>query len=401
MIIKTKIKEPIGFIIFIVFFMMYYIPRFIEYTMLIEYDVINTCVELFKKISYLCTLMFAGFRFVVRPVIRVDMHILISVSVFIFFMYQAFVNNRNSVFVVLCLGMLYQKSYQRSFLKAVMTVSAFMYIMTIALSVCGVIPDVLTDFNKLGISTVRHSLGFIYAGQLIMQFVPIVFVYYYLNSSHINYVDNLFWISLATLLFIFSKTIMGYMLILVFIFVFNLIKKNQLRSLKIISENSIYRYMPYLACILTFVMMYLYRAGVGIILIIDSVMNSRIKLGSVFWEIYGIKLFGTAFQNDMRYYYQVLDSDYMYFLISCGIIYTILAMWILKKIMDSVIKKGDVFLYSIWLTLTVNSIANNGLFSLVMNPFVIDAFVAIGQNNCNKNCLPIFSKSGFSENYDS
>lgn len=387
-----KIKESKGFIIFIVFFMMYYIPRFIEYTMIVEFDVINSLVGLVKNMSYLGTLICVGIRLVARPIISLDKQRLIRAAVFLFFTYQAFVKDRNSVFVVLCLGMLYQKSYQRSFLKSVLIVSSFMFIMTIALSVCGLIPDVLTDFNKLGISTYRHSLGFIYAGQLIMQFVPIVFVYYYLNSSHINFVDNLFWISLATLLFIFSKTIMGYMIILVFIFLFNLIKKNRFRSFKTISENNIYRYMPYLACILTFVMMYLYRAGVGIISIIDSIMNNRVKLGTVFWDIYGIKLFGTAFQNDMRYYYQVLDSDYMYFLISCGIIYTILSMWIVKKIMDSVIKKGDIFLYCIWLILTVNSIANNGLFSLVMNPFVIDAFASIGQNYCNKNCLPIFPK---------
>lgn len=402
MTINIKSSQKGSFVVFIVIFMMYFIPKYLEFTMLSTYDPVSQIIEMAKKISYTGSFIFLFLSLIIKGLIKghfsIKMENVLQWLVLLYFTYEGFAKGRNSIFVVLCLGLLFQSQFLNDFLKVVLLVSSILFGMTIFFSICNIIPDVLTPFQKLGFSTFRHSLGFNYPGQLMMQFVPIVMCYYYLNRKHINWITNGVFILLSTIVFAASKTIMGYVLILCFIFIFNRIKNNEAEVLTFITKKKIVRFMPFIVCIFTFLLMCLYKFSFGLAYKLDVIMNSRIKLGAVFWGIYGIKLFGTAFENDMRYYYQVLDSDYMYMLIACGIIYTIIAMWLITKVLDYIIHNGDIYLFVIYTVLIINSIANNGLFNYCLNPFAIITFMSIGKNlsysnGSNRNMRPILNVS--------
>lgn len=383
---EIKLKQNrISFYFFIVLFLLYFIPRYIEYTTLADIQAINEIISTLKKFSYVGALLLFSVKSITKAKMHINFGIIVQSIIFIYFAYEGFVKDRNSVFVILCFGMIFEEKYLRDFIRVILYISTFLYIAIVVASLIGIISDVITPFNKLGLMSERHSLGFNYAGQLIMQLVPIVMCYYYLHKDRIKWVDNLVWLLISTIIFLYSKTIMGYMLIFSFIILFNITIrfKNRIISF-IINHKRFFCNLPYIICTVTFFLMVLYQHNVAIVGKIDVLMNSRIKLGVIFWEGYGIKLLGTNFTNDTRFYYQILDSDYMYLLIACGIIYTVLALWILKCIMKYMVSKQDIFGCVIWTLLLINSIPNNNLFNLILNPFSIVAFISIGESTQSK-----------------
>jgi len=255
-----------------------------------------------------------------------------------------------------------------------------MYIITAVCSLLGIIQNVSAEFAKLGIVSTRYSLGFTYPGQMIMMLFPIVLMHFYLRSGKVNKKDIALWTLITIFAFLICKTIMGTLLILIYLFIISLPNRKIIKNKKFVEK------IPVICWLITGALLLWENAGGIIINIIDSIVNHRLNLGITFIKAYGITLFGTGFTNagsvgiemgSSGYFYQYLDSEYMYTLVACGIIYAVLSIVLLVTLMRYVAHKGNYYLLISWTLLLINGIVNNGIFNITMNPFVISLCASI------------------------
>jgi hypothetical protein len=126
------------------------------------------------------------------------------------------------------------------------------------------------------------------------------------------------------------------------------------------------------------ILLFFWGKGIALIDTIDIFLNYRLELAFTFAKQYGIKWFGTNFKNDTRWYYQIVDSEYAYSLISYGVLYTIFSLVLMVIIMNyTVCFRKDKLLILIWCLIFINSIVNNGIFNISYNPFIIIMMPAI------------------------
>ena len=235
-------------------------------------------------------------------------------------------------------------------------------------SFIGITENVVTSTDKYNMVFTRSSLGFNYPGQLMMSFMPIVFLYYYLNDKKTSWWTHVFWTICAGMVFIFSQTIMPLMVILMFIILFVIFKNWSNNFYKIFQPY----WMPFFSFILTIVLLFLRLANNKVAIIIDNIANYRFSLGVTALKQYGISFLGTGFQNiNDGTQYLILDSEYIFMLISNGVIYTVIAILLFTSVVKWAQVKKEKTLVLIFVLIAINAIFNNGIFNLIFNPFMI------------------------------
>lgn len=367
---KMKVNS---FSLFYSIFLLYFIPRFLEYTTFVQLNYVNNAFEVCKTISYLLIIAYSMYAYIKRD--RVSLKYLIAVVIcLVYFVYQAFFENEKAIFVVFLFSLPFDIRWFDTFIKKTYHVSVFLFLLTIGCCCLGIIGNMTTEFSKMGIDTYRYSLGFIYPGQMMMSMMPIVFMYFYINK--VTLVRSFIWIVIDILAFIVSKTVMSFAIILLFILLCNFFKAIQ-GDKKHSKVSTCIIYSPYICFVITLFLLWLKANGSMIGEKIDVIVNGRLNLGNIFIDMFGIKWFGTDFVNSTEYYYQVIDSEYVYMLVASGIIYTAIAL----KLMEICIryKKDENKWCIIWILLFFNAIVNNGVFNYIFNPFGIILVPAIGQ----------------------
>ena len=98
------IKKVNAYYIFAVIFVLYYIPRYIEYTTFIKIDEIKLIVTFTKLISYVL-----AFSYIVYKVVqKKNISVLLSI-IMLFFLFQSFLGEKKSVFVVLLFSTIFEE----------------------------------------------------------------------------------------------------------------------------------------------------------------------------------------------------------------------------------------------------------------------------------------------------
>ena len=362
--------------VFIFIFLMYFIPKYFEYTTFVKINGVIQIINVLKLVSYALAIIWWSINILGKKKIPVYYYILI-LFLLVYFTYEAFIKDRNNVFIVLLFSLIFEEKYMRRYVNDILKISVFLYVLTIVACFCGVIENVYRDREKFGTTWTAGGLGFEYSGQLAMMLIPIVFLYYYKRSDKIKWYENVLWLCINGIIFIQARTIMAFGLVVLFIITFNWQKLCRRKRKRTILEKSYIKWCPYIFAHLTGGMLLAYRDGNVIGKKFDLILNGRLSLGVAMIKKYGVALYGTTFVNSTKPAYEILDSEYVHMLVGEGILYFLIALVICQLIMEASIKRQDAYLTLIWMMMLFNAMFNNGIFNLVMNPFGIILSVSI------------------------
>lgn len=356
--------------------MIYFTAKYFEYTTVIRIDRAQASIDVIKGICYVAFIAMWSIEIWSKkryPAIGLTV-IVLMIS---YFGYQGSVKNRADVFGAILCGLNFKQRYFEEYMKKIYVLSVSLFFMTIAMSVIGIIQNEVAVGDKWGLHMMRAGYGFTYAGQFAMMLIPIVFMYYYLRHGKVSMLQSFFWMIIDLAVFAASKTFMGATLVFVFIVLFNLEKKRIKRPLTLREERWIIA-SPYLCVGICMALLVSWYLGLRFVRSVDIILNHRLELGVKYASMYGVRLFGTDYVNGSESRYQILDSEYMYTLVSCGILYLVIMTVLLGVLIKYIVRDTrDKTLCIIWILLFANSIVNNGIFNIVMNPFIIVIFPAV------------------------
>ena len=235
------IKKVNAYYIFAVIFVLYYIPRYIEYTTFIKIDEIKLIVTFTKLISYML-----AFSYIVYKVVQKKSISLLLSTIMLFFLFQSFLGERKSVFVVLLFSTIFEEEYMDKYIRSLFNISVVLYVITFISSKAGIIENVITSRDKLGGAWIAGGNGFEYPGQMIMMLMPIVFMYYYLKSGKITWKDNVFWLVVDAFIFSQCLTITGTVMIALFIACYNVLQYTKKTKDSKILASGIIKFLPFI-----------------------------------------------------------------------------------------------------------------------------------------------------------
>ncbi len=352
--------------LFYIAYTMYFMARYLESTSF-QVDIIRELAFLCKNFSYILCVAVIAFNFTKLRTVSLR-QILVHGIILFLIAYQVVVNGGKGMFVVFLFSYAFGDRDFKTFSKVSFWLSIICFFGTILYSVLEITRSVSREVVKMDMIWRRESLGFIYPGELMMKLIPIILLFYYLNAGELRKVKNLhknlFWLLMIALLFLVSLTIMPAFECVVFI-LFVLCVRNIEK----------WRYLYWIApicAVITVVLVYMQIIGVPLAEKMNEITNHRLFLGEDAYEKYGISWWGCGFQNiDNGTDYLVLDSEYMFMIISNGIIYTILAVLLLGLVIKWAYEKRDAMLVWVLVFYAVHAIFNNGIYNLLMNPFMI------------------------------
>lgn len=344
---------------------MYFIPKYLEFTTFNYYEGVRKVIYILKNTSYVCAIIW----YLVRTIREREIPAKFICLIGIYFGYQALFKDVKAIFVVFVLSLIFDEQYLYKYIRTIYICSCILYVLTVVACKIGIIENAITARHKFGGTWIAGGNGFEYSGQMIMMLIPIVFMYYFLRKDEITFRDNLFWIGVTLVVFLQCKTITGMLLILLFIFSFNIICKGKMTS---IIKSKFVQILPLLSCMAISLLELLYRKGLPYRKAIDGLLNGRLSVADRVIDKYGISLWGSAFENNTLHgKYEIIDSEYLYYALKAGVIYLIVSLALCVLIVRYVQKKNDVCLTLIWSMIFINAIINNGIWGIVMNPFSI------------------------------
>lgn len=381
-----KIKKYIkgNYVAFFMIALLYFVPKYFEFTTFYYIEDVKELTLVLKNVSYFCAIIWYLIKLFKKGKISGKLLFVICLLV-IYLSYQAFFRDINTLFVVFLLSLIFDERYLYKYTKVIFACSCFLYIFTVAACKLGVIENVFTERNKFGDIWIAGGNGFGYSGQMIMMLIPIVFLFYYIKNGKIKWFDNIVWVLITVVVYTQCRTIMGLVLILLFIFIYNIggIAKDKSGFSRFLAKSKLVTWSPVIFAAISMCLVKFYEMGSSLGYYLDMVVNGRLSVASRVINIYGIKMLGTEFVNNtLDGKYEILDSEYMQMLVSGGYIYTIVALIIGVCIMKCV-QKRDSSLTLIWCMIFFNAIFNNGIYGLVMNPFCIIVVPAIKDAICS------------------
>lgn len=370
------------YLMFIMIVLLYFIPKYFEYTTFVNIDAFSSLITILKTISYILALSWFVLKLLLDKKVPYSFLIIVF-PILVYYTYQSVMAGENAIFTVLLFSLIFEDEFLNRYITLILRISIFLYCITVISSQLGLIENVVTSRNKFGGIWIAGGNGFGYSGQMIMMLIPIVFIYYYVHRERIKWKDNLFWLLVTLFVYLKCKTIMGGMLIILFIVLFNLFKCKPAFGKKFLKSGFV-KYCSVFFSILSFLLVTLYSKGTAIGRYLDIIVNGRLSVTQRVIESYGIHLLGSDFTNNtLDGHYEIVDSEYMNMLISGGIIFLVISLILCIFIMMYV-QKIDNCLTLIWLLVFFNAIFNNGIFGLVMNPFSILVIPALKKVFVNK-----------------
>jgi len=366
--LKIKNTALVNYRIFLIVVLMYFVPKYLEFTTFRDYDRVRAAIFILKNVSYICALIWYFVRLSPR---KISIKLFFAVSLLIlYFGYQAFFKDVNAIFVVFLFSLIFDDCFLDRYIKDIFICSSILYLSVVTSCKLGIIENVITDRNKFGEIWTAGGNGFEYSGQMIMMLIPVVFMYYYLRKDKISLFDNLFWAGITIFVFFKCKTIMGLALIVTFIASFNLFCK-MIRN-NFIVRSGFVTFFPVICCSLIFLLELLYRRGVSCMSSIDRLLNGRLSVTDRVIDRYGISLWGSFFENNtLDGKYEIVDSEYLYYALNAGVVYLLVSLVLCVLVIRYAQRKKDTYLTLIFLFVFINAIVNNGIWGIVMNPFSI------------------------------
>ena len=124
--------------VFIFIFLMYFIPKYFEYTTFVKINGVIQIINVLKLVSYALAIIWWSINILGKKKIPVYYYILI-LFLLVYFTYEAFIKDRNNVFIVLLFSLIFEEKYMRRYVNDILKISVFLYVLTIVACFCGVI----------------------------------------------------------------------------------------------------------------------------------------------------------------------------------------------------------------------------------------------------------------------
>jgi hypothetical protein len=364
-----KTNSKINILAFNIAFPIYYIATALQYTNFIS-ESNSTFFDNLKLVAY----VIAGIAIVSKIKInsRKLYRYLALIILIVLLIYGTIIFDERTYLPTILFGLAIPDISIDKYLKKCWWILSVIYFATIIASAIGIISNVEINSDlissNVGIQRgTRFSLGFEYPGQSMLAFIPIVILDYYLHRKVSRMISrNIIWIILSTIVFYYSRTIAPYVVIILFIIFFNVIKKREgkMRHRK--------NYITFICCGISLIAEWLYIKGSSLMRIIDFAINGRLSTSARVIDRVGISLLGTDFTNGIyNGNYLYLDSDYMAILVKNGLILLIILMIIYNRCVNYCAKNNLRYLELIFSIYAVFAIIDNGMFSLYFNPFII------------------------------
>ena len=362
-------------------YILYFIPRYLEYTTAMNNPGITSMIDISKYASYALTLIICILGNKWHKVnLKKSLFILILITVIV---YQIIFNDDRSLFFVFLCSYAYSLSFENEqiygkYYKLAMYLHIIMFMVVILLFVLGVIDNSARTVFRYSVLVERNSLGFNYPGQLQMSILTIIMLVLY-NKKKIQITDKIALVIFSTIIYFFSRTLMSFVLSIVIVF---LIDKKPMQGRL---ADSIRVHLASICFVITILFVVLRSINNPIGLLVDRIVNYRFSLvlTALSKPQYGIKFLGTGFHNineGVGGQYLYLDSEYMYMFVASGILYTVVAIYLFRIMMEYSVYNENVKLQKMLALLYINAIVNNGIINLVMNPFAIIMVPAIVQH---------------------
>ena len=366
--------------LFYIAFALYIIPRYLQYTTLWDIGWAATGLSVLKLLSYPLFLVLCLYRIkeTIKP-LSTAAHIVVA-AFGVFLVYQVIANNSRDILSLLLISLAFYHAlgFQKleQFLRFCFHLQLSLFCTTILLCLTGIIPDATTASEKLGGTLIRYSLGFNYPGQLQMNMTALVMLYYYLYRKQISLIRNLIAVALCTAVLAVSRTVMPYGVALLCIVLVSAEEKYHFVSR--LPRRLLYAVPAICAGIaVLFVWLEYWDNPIGVL--VDTFANHRFYLANDAIRLFGIRLLGTGFQNTFvssEGFYLFVDSEYLFMLISNGILYTLALLAMFTAISRYALRK-DTALWVIFFLQFCSAIMNNCLVNLVASPFSIITICAL------------------------
>lgn len=366
-------------ILFYLAYTLYFVVSYVELYTAVNAEGFLKILHLFKYGSYALFLVMIMWRFMMnkKPLLYKCVGwavILLTIG------YQVVFHSSNSIIMVLIISYAFAEDDIRGFAMWNLCLNVVMYIFTLLAVPAGFSENVImADDIKLGFNRTRNSCGFNYPGQMSMSLMPVMFLYYYLRGKKINIFENIGWFLLIGTVFAANKTIMPLIVMVGFILLFNYEKRlekynNPRKELR----KNLIPYIAYACAGITFILTWLYYKDVQIAVVIDKLISGRLNMNYEGVNHLGISLLGSGYKNGYSLgWYLFLDSEYFFMLVSNGVIYTAVALWMWKTVIEWSVVINDHIMTLIFCVMAVNAIVNNGIFNLLFLPFIIVLYRAL------------------------
>lgn len=358
-------------------FFLYFFSRYLEYTTFNSIHTFSILLLLIKNLSYgifmaiILIYLLKNCRMIIKFYKDKPNKFLLMIVFFVFLFYQVVKIKSNVLFVVTLISCSYYAESQynqplKDFIRFNFFLHLIFFVVVVLFCNLGLIENVYREEEKMGYEIVRQSLGFTYPGQLQMQLLPLILMYCYLKRDDLRVINIIISIFFISFVFLYSQTIMPFIIEILSIIFFKF--RYILSKLKPAVVNSHIIFLT-LTCVLT---AYVYF-GLPCSSFLDTVVNHRFSLNITGISKYGITLLGTGFKNinEQNGEYLYLDSEYMFILVSNGLVYLVFLMYLLKKFMISLFDGVQFELIFIFFVYFVYAIVNNGILDLIISPFSI------------------------------
>lgn len=187
---------------------------------------------------------------------------------------------------------------------------------------------------------IRYSFFFVHPNVFAAYVFWTITMYYYLNFDKLNILSYIYTFLLALFIYVFPNSKTSALIIMLLI-VLTIFKKKFRKNINV----KLVFVIVFLFCLLCLVFI-----EKPIVRTIDNILTTRITLGRIIYENYGIHLFGANIQNSVKIaiingqYYnniKIIDSMYYTLLFNYGIISVVIFAWCLFK--HKFVKNEDLF----------------------------------------------------------
>ena len=111
--------------VFIFIFLMYFIPKYFEYTTFVKINGVIQIINVLKLVSYALAIIWWSINILGKKKIPVYYYILI-LFLLVYFTYEAFIKDRNNVFIVLLFSLIFEEKYMRRYVNDILKISVFL-----------------------------------------------------------------------------------------------------------------------------------------------------------------------------------------------------------------------------------------------------------------------------------
>ena len=197
------------------------------------------------------------------------------------------------------------------------------FIAVVVLALVGVLENTQIYMWRDGGYDLRYTLGFTHPNTLHLSLFILISLYIYCKFDKLNLIDYIFLIASNLLIFSFSNSRTGIIVIMLLICI-TILSKNKLIK-QLILKLPIYIYIGLI--LVTFLTAYMY-GKIPIMYELDEMLNGRIAYSHYYLEMYGLTLLGSDISIDTN---ALFDNGYLYMYTQFGIIgFILISSWIFK-----------------------------------------------------------------------